>query len=429
MPLKSYFGGFPAPNDSVKWKECQYRAYKGDQLLLSKALSQFKSPLDFITFDRNYKWTHRVSDYQLSKNGWLDELSHFKGIRAPISLFGIRKFAHSNFEGELVSQDSLNMDEILRNKNFEIPHKIVVIGSMDENWGWLSSYFLNRTVPWGFGFGNEKNPYANKYTYPLETIRKFLDNPNLVMLLVNQHNNVSHPKVISMPLGVIDPKGLWNTIHRASRTGVRKDQLFFSAGSNWAFRPTLRDCIAKNMGADMVINSRLSTEAFRMKLVSSYAVLAMPGMGYDTYRIWESLASGSMPVIERGVGLDRTVYKLPVLLVDDFYDINPEMLRQAYVEALYWSEEWEYERMLVKHWEYMLFEASETASDEVLQRLHPMSGVDTNFTRPLVPFDCESMGGCGPGTKRVPKKSCAIDPSVLSFSYNWIWDHSINDKK
>eukprot|EP00595_Chromulina_sp_UTEXLB2642_P002092 CAMPEP_0196765190 /NCGR_PEP_ID=MMETSP1095-20130614/7773_1 /TAXON_ID=96789 ORGANISM="Chromulina nebulosa, Strain UTEXLB2642" /NCGR_SAMPLE_ID=MMETSP1095 /ASSEMBLY_ACC=CAM_ASM_000446 /LENGTH=124 /DNA_ID=CAMNT_0042122795 /DNA_START=9 /DNA_END=380 /DNA_ORIENTATION=+ len=124
-----------------------------------------------------------------------------------------------------------------------------------------------------------------------------------------------------------------------------------------------------------------------------------------------------MPVIERGVGLDRTVYKLPVLLVDDFIDINPFMLRQAYVEALYWADEWEYERLLVKHWEYMLFEASETASDEVLQRLHPMSAVDTNFTRPLVPFDCESMGGCGPGTKRVPKKSCAIDPSVLSFSY------------
>jgi hypothetical protein len=34
--------------------------------------------------------------------------------------------------------------------------------------------------------------------------------------------------------------------------------------------------------------------------------------------------------------------------------------------------------------------------------------VDLGFTRPLIPFDCEEMGGCGPGTLRVPKKSCAI---------------------
>ena len=49
--------------------------------------------------------------------------------------------------------------------------------------------------------------------------------------------------------------------------------------------------------------------------------------------------------------------------------------------------------------------------------------VDLNFTRPLVPFDCDKMGGCGKGTKRVPKKSCAIDPNIMGPSYNWRWKH------
>jgi hypothetical protein len=47
--------------------------------------------------------------------------------------------------------------------------------------------------------------------------------------------------------------------------------------------------------------------------------------------------------------------------------------------------------------------------------------VDLGFTRPLVPFDCDKMGGCGPGTKRVPKKSCAIDINNMNPKYVWEW--------
>ena len=62
--------------------------------------------------------------------------------------------------------------------------------------------------------------------------------------------------------------------------------------------------------------------------------------------------------------------------------------------------------------------------------MHPMAAIDLNFTRPRVPFNCETMAekagkggknGCGPGTKRTPKKSCAIDESIVNEDYNWIW--------
>ena len=69
------------------------------------------------------------------------------------------------------------------------------------------------------------------------------------------------------------------------------------------------------------------------------AVLAMPGLGYDTYRLWEVLSLGAMPILEKGIGLDRTLYKLPALLVEDFADLTPMLVRQAYVEALYRADE------------------------------------------------------------------------------------------
>ena len=43
------------------------------------------------------------------------------------------------------------------------------------------------------------------------------------------------------------------------------------------------------------------------KLASSRFGLSLPGLGYDTFRTWELMTMGSIIVIERGVGFDRTV--------------------------------------------------------------------------------------------------------------------------
>lgn len=54
-------------------------------------------------------------------------------------------------------------------------------------------------------------------------------------------------------------------------------------------------------------------------------------------------------------------------------------------------------------------------------KLHPLEAEDQTFTRPLIHFDCGKLGGCGPGTKRVPKKSCAIDPTIPADKIDWLW--------
>ena len=38
--------------------------------------------------------------------------------------------------------------------------------------------------------------------------------------------------------------------------------------------------------------------------------LAMPGVGYDSFRLWETMTMGSVAIVERGVGFDRTVSSL-----------------------------------------------------------------------------------------------------------------------
>ena len=54
----------------------------------------------------------------------------------------------------------------------------------------------------------------------------------------------------------------------------------------------------------------------------------------------------------------RSLYKLPVLLLDDFADVTPAVVRQAYIEALYRVEEWEYTRITERHWVTILKEVT-----------------------------------------------------------------------
>ena len=54
---------------------------------------------------------------------------------------------------------------------------------------------------------------------------------------------------------------------------------------------------------------------------------------------------GTIPVLEKSVGFDRMLYRLPALLVEDFAMITTELLRDAYIEAAYQEDNFEYHRL------------------------------------------------------------------------------------
>lgn len=75
----------------------------------------------------------------------------------------------------------------------------------------------------------------------LKDISEFLDHPKLVILVVNQHNNITHlhPKAISMPRGMLfqSAKEIWAQGHSALRTDRKISTLMLTASSNWGPRP------------------------------------------------------------------------------------------------------------------------------------------------------------------------------------------------
>ena len=49
---------------------------------------------------------------------------------------------------------------------------------------------------------------------------------------------------------------------------------------------------------------------------------------------------------------------------------------------------------------------SVTKSTQTLLDKFPMKAEDPTFARPREPYECGRTNTCGPGTKRIPKKSC-----------------------
>ena len=371
--------------------------------------------------------------------------------RAPIvqmGYFGFAKNLNTFFSGNFVGGNFIKKGDFFREwarlKN-EIDVPFITICALNENWGLLSTMFPNRTAAWG----QCCDPAKEKQLYD------FLAHDKTLLLITNQHNNISHPKLLTIPRGIPltwqhTAKLMWDT-QRKVLSEVKKTKLLFAASSNWGARGQMIRCISsKFQVADFEGHSAAPTIHKKMsqikvdrrhyyeKLGGTYFGLALPGLGYDCFRTWELLTMGTIVVLERGVGLDRTVrfshlppfistilaslttlhlhltsplsleqlWRLPALLLDDFADVTPDLLRSAYVEAVYRAKEFEFERLTQSYWYSVITNVSATMSMRPLLDAFPMRAEDANFCRPRVPYPCGKTDTCGPGTKRIPAVSC-----------------------
>ena len=213
---------------------------------------------------------------------------------------------------------------------------------MNENWGWASTYYPNRTAAWAMRLRDDAHPVTSPF--PQDEMAPILDDPNVEAIIVNGHTNISHPKVISFPLG-IPPSSLGLIAHNRAvledPSSFAKTSVLFHASSTFGIRPTLTECILKRLhkpGQPSLVDvvpsgTKVSRGDFFYRLTRARLVLCLPGVGAETYRMWESVFAGAVAIVERGFGLERTVNRLPVLFVDDFADLSEQLLMQAYIQV------------------------------------------------------------------------------------------------
>lgn len=228
MPAMSYWAHmrFPAPTDAALWEVAKKEAMSGKQVLLEQVLRTIHSPGDILSGDTHFRRLKKLVDVETSdREGFKPLKGKTHGCcteRAPVTLLGGGENVKGMFSIKSVVKYLKKHGDTA---TAELPaHGIVALGSTDENWGWLSTHFLNRTASWEFEFAEPPSPLrlpmdgqvqwvlcpATGRPWPsphltwfcfeflqLNDIRTFLDHPKLIILVINQHNNVSHlhPKV------------------------------------------------------------------------------------------------------------------------------------------------------------------------------------------------------------------------------------------
>lgn len=463
MPTVSYFK-FPPPTDPIKWRKSQTLAASGEQVLLKEIINYFPNTFDFLDGDRSFRRLHLLIDVFVDQTKGLEPLTRqhtfedldepdrralssseapqspqsssssipdTKGkvvvpqpynyrynLRAPIVQIGYSAFTkdwNSYFSGNFLGGNFISRNEFLQKwkvmKN-KINIPFITVCALNENWGMLSTMFPNRTAKWG-----------QCCTKPSDRtlLYEFLDHDKTLLLAVNQHSNITHPKVLTIPRGLPTQwaqthQMVWDAM-RFSANNVKKSKLLFVSTSSWGPRPQIIHCVSQKFSpADFeghdatpkneMHKTRTNRRRYYEKLASSIFGLSLPGLGYDTFRMWELLTMGSIVVLEKGVGFDRTLWRLPAVLLDDFDEVTPELLRTAYIEAIYRVKDFEFERLTQSFWWNMFSNVSASMSIEPLLHKFPMEAVDQGFARPREPYACGVTNTCGPNTMRTPKKSC-----------------------
>jgi len=79
-----------------------------------------------------------------------------------------------------------------------------------------------------------------------------------------------------------------------------------------------------------------------------YAFVISPhGHGLDCHRTWEALILGCIVIVKKS-GLDPMYQELPVLIVDDWNEITPELLKHTVVE--FKDKRFNYEKLTLDYW-------------------------------------------------------------------------------
>lgn len=334
MPTTSYFR-FAPPDDPYQWRLAQSQASSGEPVLLKCVREVFNHHMDFLDGEPRFRRYQELTDIFLdhndynfenlaspttptekkfivrpnsqlrrvySWNEWRYDLPvtpptyDFRAAnRAAIVQVGYNAFSIANhsafFEGGHLGEAHVSLQELSyqwKRVKGRIKHPFILLHAGNENWGLFSTEFPNRTIDWG------------QCCDGMPAVQEILSHPMTIAVLTNQHHNLTHPKLISLPRGlplyIPNRKKLVYDLLRVYERSLRKETLVFATSSNWKHRPFISECIARKFkGADAIeastyntgsltVEGRMTEVDYYRKLASARTVITLAGLGYDSFR-------------------------------------------------------------------------------------------------------------------------------------------------
>lgn len=197
--------------------------------------------------------------------------------------------------------------------------------------------------------------------------------------------------MLSLPLGIKRTGEMWDAmmqvrdrirglLAQAQQTAL-KTRLLLINNSGWGHRAAVNEMVSARFNHTVRNTFAKTEEENYWAIASSQFVLCPSGFGYDTYRLWETLLLGSIPIVESNEGFDRTFSRLPVLVVRSFSDLTPQFLHRAYNCFVSHADRFSYEHLSQRHWEGLIERAAQAGGSALhsLEVEHPKRNPYCNF--------------------------------------------------
>ena len=98
----------------------------------------------------------------------------------------------------------------------------------------------------------------------------------------------------------------------------------------------------------LIIEESVIKRKETFKKMASYSFVVSPlGNGLDCHRTWEALILGCIPIVKTS-SLDALYNELPVLIVNEWYDVNTELLQNTINK--FKTMDFNYEKLTLKYW-------------------------------------------------------------------------------
>ena len=222
-----------------------------------------------------------------------------------------------------------------------------------------------------------RNPYVivthgELYETNREHQRKYLEEKNIIAWFSIHPFKEGHQKFFPLPLGIhqlpsryADRKE-FNSLFKKLRRETPKTQLIYvNHNANNHKDRKIIDELFSDKPFCTYRKDGVSFEKYMLEMAQSKFVLSPRGKGPDSYRTWEALLAGSIPIVRRGMyevpevsekappcfhsQLDDLYRHLPVVLVDSWHEVTEEFLNNKYEEIT--SQKYDIRPLYLEYWE------------------------------------------------------------------------------
>jgi len=189
----------------------------------------------------------------------------------------------------------------------------------------------------------------NDHLNLIYSVTKFM--PRQIKKWYSQNAEVSNNTMIPIPVGVCPPwsrgfstpEQLKSIIFDCDRNKLLYSN--FSSGTNVWKRPQILNIVKENLKDNCTIGEFTLD---KNKIINYYKelqehkyVLCPPGNSKESHRMWETLYTGGIPVVEDNASNRYFSNLFPILVVERWSDITKELLEEKYEYFI--NKEWRYD--------------------------------------------------------------------------------------